>query len=199
LRQALLLLPLALALALASLATAEEPGPADSAQSPTWTSLSTRPELPRAILVKRLTRTLASTQPVFAVPLKGSLESPFGPRGDGFHYGIDIGVRGSDEVRASLGGTVAVVGERAGYEGYGIVVRVSHGHGLSTLYAHLARTTVGVGERVEQGAVIGRAGCTGSCTGPHLHFEVRYGETPLDPSEVLGVSIGALELPALGG
>ena len=132
-RQALLLLPLALALALASLATAEEPGSADSAQAPTWTALSARPELPRALPVKRLTRALASTQPVFAVPLQGPLESPFGPRDDGFHFGIDIGVRGSDEVRASLGGTVVVVGETAGYEGYGIVVRVSHGRGMSTL------------------------------------------------------------------
>lgn len=197
-RQALLLLPLALALALASLATAEQPR-SDSPHPPAWASLSTRPDLPRAIPVKRLTRALASAQPVFAVPLKGPLESPFGPRGDGFHYGIDIGVRGSDEVHASLGGTVVVVGETAGYEGYGIVVRVSHGRGLSTLYAHLAETGVGVGEHVEQGAMIGRAGCTGHCTGQHLHFEVRHGETPIDPTDVLGVSIGALELRALGG
>jgi murein DD-endopeptidase MepM/ murein hydrolase activator NlpD len=201
LRQALLLLPLALALALASLATAEDPASSARIQAPTPMSLSARPNLPRALDVSRRkhARSLASVQPVFAVPLQGPLESPFGPRGDGFHYGIDIGVSGSDEVHASLGGTVVVVGEAAGYEGYGRVVRIYHGRDLSTLYAHLANTAVDIGEHVARGEIIGRAGCTGDCTGPHLHFEVRYGETPIDPAHVLGLSIGALELPPLGG
>ena len=69
-----------------------------------------------------------------------------------------------------------------GYEGYGSVVLVQHRAGYATLYAHLSRALVRVGEHVLQGGRIGLAGCTGWCTGTHLHFEVRYRNVAIDPS-----------------
>ncbi|HKY47736.1 MAG TPA: M23 family metallopeptidase, partial [Acidimicrobiia bacterium] len=61
-----------------------------------------------------------------------------------------------------------------------------HGGGMSTLYAHQSSIAVSVGEVVTRGEVIGYVGCTGSCTGPHLHFEVRLSGVPVDPLQYLG-------------
>ena len=69
-----------------------------------------------------------------------------------------------------------------GYEGYGSVVLVRHGDGYSTLYAHLSRPLEHVGEHVWQAERIALAGCTGWCTGTHLHFELRHRGIPIDPS-----------------
>ena len=73
------------------------------------------------------------------------------------------------------------VGEQRGYEGYGNVVQVAVGNGYTALYAHLAGWRVRVGDRVEAGQRIGTAGCTGSCSGTHLHFELRLRGQPVDP------------------
>jgi murein DD-endopeptidase MepM/ murein hydrolase activator NlpD len=121
----------------------------------------------------------------FAVPLRGPLESGFGYRWGRLHAGLDIAVLGTDRVRAALGGVVTKVGYQAHYEGYGNVVVIRHGDGLATLYAHLASYRVRVGEEVERGELIGRAGCTGSCTGAHLHFEVRLKGKPVNPLRYL--------------
>src|SRR5439155_805910 len=99
---------------------------------------------------------------VFAVPMRGPLESPFGPRWGGFHAGIDIGVLRTDAVHAALPGVVLAVGWLPHYEGYGNVVKLRGPGGIITLYAHLARSLVRPGQRVGQGQLIGRAGCTGS-------------------------------------
>jgi murein DD-endopeptidase MepM/ murein hydrolase activator NlpD len=80
---------------------------------------------------------------------------------------------------------VTKVGYQAHYAGYGNVVVIRHGEGLATLYAHLASYRVRVGDEVEQGEPIGRAGCTGSCTGEHLHFEVRMKGKPVNPLRYL--------------
>jgi murein DD-endopeptidase MepM/ murein hydrolase activator NlpD len=118
----------------------------------------------------------------FLWPVDGTLTSPFGPRPEGFHPGIDIGSLRDLTVRAAIGGRVVTAGEASGYDGYGNVVVVSIGGGFTTMYAHLAQTFVGVGRDVAAGQVIGIAGCTGWCTGTHLHFELRNADAvPMDP------------------
>lgn len=121
----------------------------------------------------------------FALPLRGQLESNFGYRWGRLHAGVDIAVLGTDRVRAAHTGVVTKVGYQAHYAGYGNVVVIRHGDGLTTLYAHLAGYSVRVGQAVERGEEIGRAGCTGSCTGEHLHFEVRVRGKPANPMRYL--------------
>ena len=69
--------------------------------------------------------------------------------------------------------------------GYGTMVEVDHGAGLTTRYAHLSAVTVAVGESVEAGATVGRVGATGRATGPHLHYETRIDGEPVDPMRFL--------------
>ena len=128
------------------------------------------------------TRLAEPTQPeAFAVPLRGPLHSPFGYRWGRLHAGLDIAVLGSDRVRAALSGVVVANGYLDHYSGYGHTVKIKHSPRMTTLYAHLASADVRVGQRVGTGDKIARAGCTGSCTGPHLHFEVRLRGEPVDP------------------
>ena len=70
--------------------------------------------------------------------------------------------------------------------GYGNATIVDHGGGIATLYAHQSSLAVSEGQRVTAGQTIGRVGCTGSCTGPHLHFEVRLNGDPVNPVPYLG-------------
>ena len=113
-----------------------------------------------------------------AWPAQGTITTPFAVGG---HSGIDIGILRSPVVRAAAAGRVKLVGEPRGYEGYGKVVLVSVGGGYSTLYAHLSRLDVRRGREVEAGEAIGIAGCTGWCTGTHLHFELRFRGRAVDP------------------
>lgn len=121
----------------------------------------------------------------FAIPLRGPLESPFGYRWGRLHAGLDIAVLRTDRVHAAYAGTVARVGYLSRYAGYGNSVVIRHGNGLVTLYAHLASFRVRVGDHVARGELIARAGCTGSCTGAHLHFEVRERGRPVNPMRYL--------------
>lgn len=114
-------------------------------------------------------------------PAQGTMTSPFGWDGSRPHSGIDIGILRSLDVRAAASGRVTAVGYLSGYEGYGNVVLVDIGRPFSTLYAHLARATVRVGQVVAAGERLGIAGCTGWCTGTHLHFELRRGVLAIDP------------------
>jgi murein DD-endopeptidase MepM/ murein hydrolase activator NlpD len=123
---------------------------------------------------------------LFYVPLNGNLGSPFGPRWGRFHEGIDIEGWAHTQVHTALSGEVIRVGWLGGYEGYGLVIKVRHAHGIVTMYAHLAQAFVHRGERVAEGQLIGRAGCTGSCTGVHLHFQVWVNERLTDPLRFLG-------------
>jgi murein DD-endopeptidase MepM/ murein hydrolase activator NlpD len=120
------------------------------------------------------------------VPLRGPFESPFGYRWGKLHSGIDFAVLGDDRVRAAFPGIVSAVGWLPSHSGYGLVVKIRHGDGLSSMYAHLARALVRRGQTVEAGRLIGRAGCSGSCTGQHLHFEVHERGKPVDPLRYLG-------------
>jgi murein DD-endopeptidase MepM/ murein hydrolase activator NlpD len=120
----------------------------------------------------------------FAMPLHASITSPFGWRRHPifgvrkFHTGVDIAGANHSVIRASDSGTVLVSGW---YGGYGKVVIVSHGKGMSTLYAHLASAAVDQGQSVHKGDIIGYEGTTGFSTGPHLHFEVRVDGKPNNP------------------
>ena len=114
-------------------------------------------------------------------PAHGTLTDGFGPRWGRMHSGIDIGVLRSLEVVAAASGFVSRTGYLPGFEGYGRVVLVDVTDGYVTMYAHLSRVDVRAGQRVVAGERLGLAGCTGSCTGTHLHFELHRGGKPLNP------------------
>lgn len=99
------------------------------------------------------------------------------------HMGLDIATVMGGPIYASDGGTVIYAGNISG--GYGIMVMIDHGNGYQTLYAHLSGLSVSCGQAVSQGQVIGQGGSTGNSTGPHLHFEVRYGGGFVNPWNVL--------------
>jgi murein DD-endopeptidase MepM/ murein hydrolase activator NlpD len=121
-------------------------------------------------------------------PANGPLTSGFGYRVhpifgySKMHTGIDIGAPYGSPVWAADTGTVAYVGTMSGY---GNVVAIDHGGGLATTYNHLSSFHVSNGQSVSRGTQIGAVGCTGYCTGPHLHFEVRVGGNPVDPMPYL--------------
>jgi murein DD-endopeptidase MepM/ murein hydrolase activator NlpD len=118
-------------------------------------------------------------------PAAGTITSPFGQDGGRWHPGLDIGILRSLDVRAASGGVVTEVGYVPGYDGYGSIVVVDIGDGYSTLYAHLSRALVRRGDEVWSGERIGIAGCSGWCTGTHLHFELRHRDIPIDPTLLL--------------
>jgi murein DD-endopeptidase MepM/ murein hydrolase activator NlpD len=111
-------------------------------------------------------------------PVSGTLTSPYGQRGGRLHAGIDIAAPTGTPIRAAASGRVISSGAMGGY---GNIVVIDHGGGLATAYAHNSRNAVGAGASVAQGQVIAYIGCTGSCSGPHVHFEVRVNGSPVDP------------------
>ncbi len=117
----------------------------------------------------------------FVWPVSGVVTSGFGPRWGRMHEGIDIAAPTGTSVRAAAAGQVIIAGSMGGY---GTIVVIDHGNGISTAYAHLSSIWVG-GGTVSQGQGIGAVGCTGSCTGPHLHFEVRVNGSPVNPLSYL--------------
>ncbi|MGI6126328.1 MAG: murein hydrolase activator EnvC family protein [Planifilum sp.] len=108
------------------------------------------------------------------------INSPYGYRSSGFHYGIDIDGNLGDPIYAAASG---VVKENGPASGYGWVIVIDHGSGLTTVYAHMYSNTVQVstGQRVSKGQRIASIGNNGRSTGPHLHFEVRKNGTPQNP------------------
>ena len=118
-------------------------------------------------------------------PANGTVTSPFGWDAGRPHAGLDIGILRSLDVTAAEEGVVTRVGTATGYEGYGVIVEVQLNERYSTLYAHLARAFVTPGERVAPNQRLGIAGCTGWCTGTHLHFELRDRGRPVDPALLL--------------
>ena len=115
-------------------------------------------------------------------PVHGTQSSPFGPRGGRNHDGVDLAAPTGTPVRAAACGTVSVAGQQSGY---GNIICITHTSQFSTCYAHLSRFATSQGAQVRQGQVIGYVGCTGNCTGPHLHFETRVGGQPQNPSTYL--------------
>jgi murein DD-endopeptidase MepM/ murein hydrolase activator NlpD len=116
-------------------------------------------------------------------PLEGPIGSVFGPRGDRFHEGVDIMAPAGVGVAAAGPGRVTWAGWRNG--GWGELVVIAHADGVRSMYAHLSRIEVRVGERVGAGFEIGRVGATGDASGPHLHFEVRVRGAAVDPETAL--------------
>ena len=111
-------------------------------------------------------------------PVNGSLSSGFGQRWGRAHEGVDIAVPSGTPVRAADSGRVVTAGPTGGYGNY---ICIQHGGSLSTCYAHLSKIGASQGSSVGQGDVIGSSGCTGSCSGDHLHFETREGGQAVDP------------------
>jgi murein DD-endopeptidase MepM/ murein hydrolase activator NlpD len=114
----------------------------------------------------------------FIWPVNGPVTSGFGMRWGRMHEGIDIGAAYGTPIHAAAAGRVVYAGWM---EGYGNLVAIDHGGGVSTAYGHQSSIAVGIGQVVSQGQTIGYVGCTGHCFGPHLHFEVRINGTPVDP------------------
>jgi murein DD-endopeptidase MepM/ murein hydrolase activator NlpD len=116
-------------------------------------------------------------------PIAGSPTDLFGPRGARFHTGWDYPAASGTPVAAAGPGRVTA----AGWQGdYGLRVVVAHSSRTRTLYAHLSRVSVGVGQLVATGQELGLVGSTGRSTGPHLHFEVRLRGAAVDPGTALG-------------
>ena len=120
----------------------------------------------------------------FDWPAKGSITGVYGWDAGRRHPGIDIGILRSLRVRAAAPGRIVHAGYTPGFEGYGklVVERVGR---FTVLYAHLSRVRVHPGERVTRDERLGTAGCTGWCTGTHVHFEVRRGRRTVDPLRLL--------------
>ena len=129
-------------------------------------------------------------QPSFITPTWGWLSSGQGWRIDPLrptmwqhHWGIDIAADVGTPILSSAPGTVTFAGW---YAGYGQTIYVDHGNGWTTLYAHLSRMDVQVAQVLQRGETIGAVGSNGRSTGPHLHFEIRLNNRPLDPMKYLG-------------
>lgn len=119
----------------------------------------------------------------YAFPVAGPIGDRFGPRGNGFHPGIDFPVPRGTPVHAAGTGCVSFAGSTTG--GYGKLVVLRHSHGMTSWYAHLSSIAVGSGRCVRTGTFLGRVGSSGFSTGPHLHFELRLRGAAVDPLPAL--------------
>lgn len=115
-----------------------------------------------------------------ARPVYGTISSRFGRRGRGYHSGIDIAAPTGTPIKAADGGTVSFAGWSGGY---GYLVKINHGNGYETYYAHCSAILTSVGKKVSKGDIIAKVGNTGNSTGPHCHFEVRINGVAKDPSK----------------
>ncbi|MEH3144850.1 MAG: M23 family metallopeptidase [Methylobacterium frigidaeris] len=142
-------------------------------------------DLARLDQFRRMVRSLPLHRPTDG---EAGLSSHFGYRNDPFtrtlalHTGVDLRAEQGAAARAAAAGTVTAA-EYAG--GYGNMVEVDHGHGVSTRYAHLSAIAVAPGQGVAAGQVVGRVGSTGRSTAPHLHYETRIDNEPVDPLRFL--------------
>ncbi len=114
----------------------------------------------------------------FTWPIRGTITSPYGWRSSGFHHGVDIAGDFGDPVRAAASGVISFTGY---VSLYGNTIIIDHPGGKQTLYAHLNHIGVSQGDRAARGEIIAGVGSTGRSTGPHLHFEIKQGDTREDP------------------
>jgi len=128
-------------------------------------------------------------------PVEGQITGSFGERidpfnGEGaFHSGVDISAEVGSPVIAPADGVVTYADFLGGY---GRAVMVDHGHGISTRYGHLAAFAVAAGQQIHRGDTIGYVGLSGRSTGPHLHYEVRINDTPVNPYKYLRITMAHL-------
>ena len=126
-----------------------------------------------------------ATGTLFVYPASGRLSSPFGYRSDPFtgvrrmHYGVDLANRVGTTVKATMSGTVIVLGDQP--LGYGNYIVIRHERGFQSLYGHLDKIIVRNGQRISQGQKIGEMGSSGRSTGSHLHFSLYKNNVPVDP------------------
>ncbi|MBO5454573.1 MAG: peptidoglycan DD-metalloendopeptidase family protein [Clostridia bacterium] len=117
----------------------------------------------------------------FMRPISGGyVSSAFGSRSRGYHTGIDYALSYGSPIYAADGGTVTSAGWGGGY---GYMIKINHGNGYETLYAHCSKLAVKSGTKVAKGQVIAYVGSTGNSTGPHLHFEIRKNGSYLNPAK----------------
>ena len=127
-------------------------------------------------------------------PIAGDLDlsSGFGSRSDpflgvlAFHAGVDFRAEQGEPIRATAAGKVETAGRDGGY---GLMVEIDHGQGVSTRYGHMSKILVKAGDAVSPGMVIGLVGSTGRSTGPHLHYETRINDEPVNPDKFLRAGI----------
>ncbi len=125
----------------------------------------------------------------FIMPVKGIISGVYGsqrilngkPRWP--HYGIDIAAKQGTLIKSSGAGLVTMAEDNLYYTGGTVIM--DHGHGISTIYSHLENVLVSVGDKINQGDIIGTVGSTGRSTGPHLDFRINWFQTRLDPMSVL--------------
>src|SRR3954468_5843334 len=130
------------------------------------------------------TGTTGGSNTSFRWPVKGKVIQGFGPKqGGGQNDGINVAVPEGTPIKAAEDGVVAYAGSEL--KGYGNLVLVRHSNGFVTAYAHASELSVKKGDTIKRGQVIGKAGQTGNVASPQLHFEVRKGATPVDPSQYL--------------
>lgn len=148
------------------------------------TGTQPKPELPEGCL--------------FLWPVRGPITSDYGYRyifgANDFHRGVDIAAAEGTEINAAEAGTVLFAGERGTY---GNLVIVSHHNGFFTYYGHCSKLLVSAGDEVRQGQVVAEVGSTGRSTGPHCHFEVRYGGSSIDPLLYLPGKDGPVRVPVV--
>jgi murein DD-endopeptidase MepM/ murein hydrolase activator NlpD len=163
------------------------PLPTDTPDNAAFARAAT--ETQNAIATAERLRLVESYVPLAApLPDHPAVTSPFGSRIDPFfgrpalHTGVDLRENYGAPVRATANGTVVFASADGGY---GNMVEIDHGNGLTTRYAHLSRFEVRPGQKVKAGTIVGRIGTTGRTTGPHLHYETRIDGTPVDPERFL--------------
>jgi len=129
---------------------------------------------------------------IFIAPAEGILGSPYGERTDPitkvkkFHYGVDIEANKGTPIKAAAAGQVTVAGTDALYGKY---IKIDHGKGLITLYAHCSELTVRKGQKVKQGDLIAKVGDTGAAVGPHLHFEIWKDGKTVNPLQYIQIPV----------
>ncbi len=145
---------------------------------------SARVATPAADPAPEATPTGSTTSVSFRWPVRGRVIAGFGPKtSGGQNDGINLAVPEGTPIKAAEEGVVAYAGNEL--KGYGNLVLVRHANGFVTAYAHASELNVKKGEQIKRGQVIGKAGATGNVTSPQLHFEIRKGATPVDPTQYL--------------
>lgn len=143
----------------------------------------------RAAVLDTVNLRLAWAACDYAMPVCGPINSPFGPRHGRHHYGTDLDLETGDQVLSAFAGKVRI--SRYNHD-FGNVVVVRHPNGLETLYGHMSKRLVEVGDEVDAGDVLGLGGSTGRSTGSHLHFETRYLGHPINPELFFDLKEGVL-------